>query len=76
MTTHENEFDPIEYLENDKICKILQDSYKDYHMDFYKEVLMRFYMLKMNDIKTLKAVINDVCRDFNEIINSFFNSIS
>lgn len=72
----DDNFDALSYLENDKICIILQDSYRHYNLDFKKEVLVRYYTLKQQNVETLKQVINEVCRDMNSIVSDFFNNIS
>ena len=74
--TEISKFDVNEYLENDRICKILYDSYIVYNLNFYREVLWRFHGSQRQDVFVLKCVIDEVCRDFNETINSFFNDIS
>lgn len=64
-------FDINNYLDNDPICRILHDSYEKYGFDFKKEVKIRYIKNKNH-----KKVIDEVCKDYNEIIKEYFNSIS
>lgn len=70
MEDHWN-FDLDTYLDEDPICVILANSYKDYNLDFKKEVKIRYAKNRNH-----KQVISDVCRDFNEIIQEYYSAIS